>query len=110
MNTGELQPPGDLEHAGRPLPKQISPFACHAPKVGRGPGYTFTFRRVLSVERCLFFKATLPGSEGKHGLCGVSSELTGGHLIHLSRVTQRHLPTVKVSVYLDFITFQHFMS
>ena len=36
MNTGELEPPGDLEHAGRPLPQQVGPGACHAPKICRG--------------------------------------------------------------------------
>ena len=46
----------------------------------------------------------LPGSEGEHGLGSVGGELTGGHLIHLSRVTQSHLPTVKVYIWK---TFQH---
>ena len=38
MNTGELQPPGDLEYAGRPLPQHVSPGARHASEIRWGPG------------------------------------------------------------------------
>ena len=39
MDTGELQPPGDLEHAGRPLPQHVSPGAGHMSEIRWGPGY-----------------------------------------------------------------------